>query len=79
MPFRRSPREVSSKTGTAISAQRCEILLTLEACARIRVAAGRTAFYSLGLPGQQTTERRKEIFMAKKAKKADKKVPKKAK
>jgi hypothetical protein len=31
------------------------------------------------LPQQQTTERRKEIRMAKKAKKADKKAPKKAK
>jgi hypothetical protein len=31
------------------------------------------------MPGQQTTEGRKEICMAKKAKKADKKSPKKAK
>jgi len=52
--------------------------LTLTASARIRVAAGRIAIRQLSLP-EQTTERRKEIFMAKKAKKADKKATKKAK
>jgi len=56
-----------------------EIFLTLAAGTRIRVAAGTIAIHSLCLPWQQTTERRKEIFMAKKAKKADKKAPKKAK
>jgi hypothetical protein len=56
-----------------------EIFLTLAAGTRIRIAAGRIAIHSLCMPGQQTTERRKEICMAKKAKKADKKSPKKAK
>jgi hypothetical protein len=53
--------------------------LTLTAGTRIRVAAGRSAIRALSLPEQQTIERRKEIFMAKKAKKADKKATKKAK
>jgi hypothetical protein len=57
----------------------CEIFLTLAAGTRIRVAAGRIAIHSLCLPQQRTSERRKEICMAKKAKKADKKSPKKAK
>jgi len=43
------------------------------------VAAGRIAIHSLCVPDQQMIERRKEICMAKKAKKADKKAPKKAK
>jgi hypothetical protein len=46
---------------------------------RIRMAAGRVRSHPLCLPAQQTTEARKEICMAKKAKKADKKAPKKAK
>ena len=55
------------------------IFLTLTADTRIRVAVGRNVIHTLCLSEQQTTERRKEIRMAKKAKKADKKSPKKAK
>jgi hypothetical protein len=58
---------------------RREIFLTLTAGIRIRMAAGRIAVHPLCLSQQQTTERRKEISMAKKAKKADKKATKKAK
>jgi hypothetical protein len=43
------------------------------------VTAGRPAIHPLCLLGQQTSERQKEMCMAKKAKKADKKAPKKAK
>jgi len=43
------------------------------------VAAGKLATHPLCVPQQQTIERRKEICMAKKAKKADKKAPKKGK
>jgi hypothetical protein len=43
------------------------------------MAAGRFGRHSLCLPTQQTTEARKEICMAKKAKKADKKDSKKGK
>jgi hypothetical protein len=65
--------------GAAFLCSPREIFLTLAAGTRIRVAAGRIAIRSYCLPQQQTTERRKEIRMAKKAKKADKKAPKKAK
>ena len=57
----------------------CEIFLTHTAGTRIRMAAGRNAVSPHCVPGQQTTERQKEICMAKKAKKADKKAPKKGK
>ena len=43
------------------------------------MAAGRSAIHPLFLPGPQTIDRRKEIYMAKKAKKADKKAAKKGK
>jgi hypothetical protein len=55
------------------------IFLTLTADTRIRVAVGRNVIHTLCLSEQQTIERRKEISMAKKAKKADKKATKKAK
>jgi hypothetical protein len=53
--------------------------LTLAASTRIAVAAGSTANLSFRLPASLTTDRDKENCMAKKAKKADKKSPKKAK
>jgi hypothetical protein len=43
------------------------------------MTAGSNAVPPHCAPGQQTTERQKEIRMAKKAKKADKKATKKAK
>jgi hypothetical protein len=43
------------------------------------MTAGSNAVPPHCAPGQQTTERQKEICMAKKAKKADKKAPKKGK
>jgi len=43
------------------------------------MASGRIAVHPNCLPGHQKTERWKEICMAKKAKKADKKAPKKGK
>ena len=58
---------------------RREIFLTLAACPRIAVAVGEIAILSLRSPAYLTTDRDKEICMAKKAKKADKKSPKKAK
>jgi len=40
---------------------------------------GKRAFGTLSLPGQQTLNVRRRLLMAKKAKKADKKAPKKGK
>jgi hypothetical protein len=68
-----------SSSGAAFFDSRCEIFLTVAASTRIRVAVGCIAIHRHCLPEQQTTERRKEICMAKKAKKADKKATKKAK
>jgi len=56
-----------------------EIFLTLTVCNRIWVSVGRDALGTLSAPEQTNDESQKENFMAKKAKKADKKAPKKGK
>jgi hypothetical protein len=59
-----------------------EIFLTLAAATRIRVVAGRVAIHPLSLVEQQTIKPLnigRRFCMAKKAKKGDKKAPKKGK